>query len=214
MKLDIPLIQQREGSYHCQVATLLMILHYFDDKLSYDELLADLDPYLQDGGMHNQGPATYMSKRGYKTFFAHHDLDMLSPDIENKTEKDIALFETALDETPEDEKNAYRRTKLTLDIEYMRTGGSYSSALPTLDIVERYLNKDIPVILGAVRNKGLHLKPTAGQGNHAIVLTGYEGNTYFLNDPSPNSEGQYSISKERLLHAWYNAGVQTRISWR
>lgn len=214
MRLEVPLIQQRAGSYHCQVATLLMALHYFNDKLEYDELLKELEPYLLDGGMHNQGAAIFMSKRGYKTLFTHHDLGVLSPDIENKTESDLSLFEKALAETPDDEKNAYRKEKLVLDIEYMKTGGAYSSALPTLTLIDEHLDKEIPVILGAVRNKALHLKPTAGEGNHAIVITGKEGDFYFINDPSPNSPGQYSLHKDRLLHAWYNAGVHTRISWK
>lgn len=214
MKLKVPLIQQKAGSYHCQVATLLMVLHYFNDELEYDELLKELDPYLLDGGMHNQGAAIFMSKRGYKTLLAHHDLGVLSPDLENKTETDLSSFEKALAETPDDDKNSYRKEKLTLDIEYIKTGGKYSSTLPDLDLVDEYLNREIPVILGAVRNKGLHLKPAAGEGNHAIVIIGKEKDSYFINDPSPNSPGQYSLHKDRLLHAWYNAGVHTRISWR
>ena len=214
MKLEIPLIQQRAGSYHCQVATLLMVLHYFNDTLDYDELLNELEPYLLDGGMHNQGAAIFMSKRGYKTLFAHHDLGVLSPQLENKTETDIAVFEKALLDTPDDEKNSYRKEKLMLDIEYIKTGGMYSSSLPGLELIDEYLGKGIPVILGAVRNKGLHLKPAAGEGNHAIVITGEEDDDYFINDPSPNSPGQYSLHKDRLLHAWYNAGVHTRISWK
>lgn len=191
-----------------------MVLHYFDDKLEYDALLNELQPYFVDGGMHNQGAAIFMSKRGYKTFFAHHDLGVLSSDIENKTDKDLSLFEKAFAETPEDEKNLYRKEKLALDIEYMRTGGLYSSALPSLELVDEYLHKDIPVILGAVRNKGLHLRPTAGQGNHAIVITGKEDDFYFINDPSPHSPGQYSLHKDRLLHAWYNTAAHMRVSWR
>ncbi len=214
MKLEVPLIQQQAGSYHCQVATLLMVLHYFNDKLEYDELLKEMDPYLLDGGVHNQGPAIFMSRRGYQTLFAHHDLGVLSPEIENKTEKDLFLFEKALTETPEDEKNAYRREKLALDIKYIKTGGMYSSTLPGLGLLDEYLSKKVPVILGAVRNKGLHLKPAAGEGNHAIVVVGKEGDSYLINDPSPNSPGQYSLHKDRLLHSWYNTGVHTRISWK
>jgi len=214
VKLEVPLIQQRTGSYHCQVATLLMVLHYFNDKLEYDELLTELDPYLLDGGMHNQGAAIFMSRRGYKTLFAHHDLGMLSPNIENKTGSDLALFEEALTQTPDDEMNAYRREKLALDIEYIKTGGMYSSALPDLELVDEYLSKGIPVILGAVRNKGLHLKSATGEGNHAVVIIGKEDNLYLINDPSPNSPGHYPLHKDRLLHAWYNAGAHTRISWK
>ena len=213
MKLNVPLIQQREGTYHCQVASLLMVMAYFGDTVSYDELLLELAPYFDEKGMHNQGASIYLRKRGYETLFAHHDIEMLTPEIENLTEVDIQLLEKSFEETPKDEKNEYRKMKLTLDKEYIQAGGKYSSKLPTLDLIDEYLERGIPVVLGAVRNKALHLKPTAGQGNHAVVVIGKEGDEYLINDPSPQSEGQYFIHKDRLLHAWYSSGVHTRIAW-
>ncbi len=214
MKLDVPLIQQREGSFHCQVATLLMVMTYFNDAIEYDELLEELQPYLLDGGMHNQGAAIYLKKRGYITLFAHHDLGVLTPELENCTESDLPTLEKIFAETPDDEKNAYRREKLALDIEYIKLGGLYSTKLPDFALIDDYLGKSVPVILGAVRHKGLHLKPTSGDGNHAIILTGKDGEEYFINDPSPRSAGQYSLHKDRLLHAWYSSGVHTRIAWK
>lgn len=214
MKLDVPLIQQREGSVHCQVASLLMVMAYFGDHIEYDALLAELEPYMFGTGMHNQGTAIFMQKRGYQTFFAHHDLGVVSPEIENITEKDAEKIEKVLDSTPDDEKNAYRKEKLTLDLEYIKAGGKYSTTLPKLEDVDMYLEKQIPVILGAVRNKGLHLNPVAKSANHAIVIVGKEGDYYFVNDPAPSSSGEYKIHKDRLLHAWYNAGAQIRVAWK
>jgi hypothetical protein len=214
MGLSVPLIQQKVGSYHCQVATTLMILEYFNDPMSYEDLLVLLDPYMQERGMHSQGPALFFQKRGYHTFFAHHDLDMLDPSIENCTEKDLSKLESRLAGLERDDKNAYQIEKLTLDIEFIKSGGLYSSKLPTLALIDTYLEKSIPVALSGVRNKGLHLNPTAGPGNHAIVITGKEGSKYLINDPSPKSQGQYSIQQDRLLHAWYNSGAHFRAVWK
>lgn len=213
-KLDVPLIKQREESYHCQLATLLMIMEYFKDGVSYDELLEHLNKYVLEDGMHNQGPAIYLLERGYDVFFGHHDLGVLTPEIENITEKDVNQLEEVLNTIPGDDKNEYRKEKLSLDIEYIKKGGKYSTKLPTLTLIDEYLEKDIPVVLGAVRNKGLHLDPVASNKNHAVVVTGMNDNEYYVNDPSPKSEGQYSINKDRLLHAWYNAGVQIRVAWK
>jgi len=214
MKLPVPLIQQREGSYHCQVATTLMILEFQKDSMSYDELLHELNPYMLDGGMHSQGPALFFRKRGYETFFAHHDLDMLDPTIENCTEKDVMKLEERLSSLEKNEKNSYRIEKLTLDIEFIKNGGRYSSSLPKLEIIDSYLEKGIPVVLSGVRNKGLHLNPIAGNGNHSIVIIGLEVDSYLVNDPSPKTSGEYSISRDRLLHAWYNSGAQMRVVWK
>lgn len=191
-----------------------MVMAYFDDHMEYDELLAELEPYISDTGMHNQGAITFMQRRGYNTLFAHHDLGVVSPEIENITEKDTKKIEEILQSIPDDEKSAYRKEKLTLDLEYIKTGGQYSTKLPTLEDVDAYLEKNIPVTLGAVRNKGLHLNPIARSANHAIVITGKEGDEYHINDPSPQTEGQYTVHKDRLLHAWYNSGVQMRVAWK
>lgn len=214
MKIEVPYIKQREGSYHCQVATTLMILEFFKDSMTYDQLLIELDPYMLEDGMHSQGPATFFKKRGYSSFFAHHDLDMLDPSIENCTEKDVEKLETRLLGLEKNEKNKYQIEKLNFDIAFIKEGGLYSSFLPKLETVDEYLKKGIPVVLSGVRNKGLHLKPTAGAGNHSIVITGKESDSYFINDPSPKTEGQYSLHKDRLLHAWYNSGAQMRVVWK
>lgn len=214
MKLDVSLIKQREGSYHCQVATTLMILEFMLDSMKYDELLSALEPYMLDDGMHSQGPALFFRKRGYETFFAQHDLGMLDPSIENCTEKDVAKLEKRLAGLEKNEKNKYQIEKLTLDIEFIKSGGYYSSSLPKLAMIDEYLGKGLPVMLSGVRNKGLHLNPTAGNGNHSIVIVGKENDIYFVNDPSPKTDGEYSIHKDRLLHAWYNSGSQMKVVWK
>lgn len=192
----------------------MMILEFLKDPMSYDELLQELNLYMLDGGMHSQGPALFFRKRGYETFFAHHDLDMLDPFVENCTEKDVAKLEERLAGLEKNEKNAYRIEKLTLDIDFIKNGGRYSSSLPKLEMIDGYLEKGLPVVLSGVRNKGLHLNPTAGNGNHSIVIVGKEADTYFVNDPSPKTSGEYSISRNRLLHAWYNSGAQMRVVWK
>lgn len=212
--MNIPHIYQKPGSFHCQLATSLMVLKYFKDEMNYEDLEIILKEYMLDGGMHSQGPAQFFADRGYDVFFAHHDLQMLIPEIENCTEKDIEKFKKRLLELEDNQDNQYQIEKIKLDIKLMESGVKYSTRLPKLSDIDDYLNKNIPVVLSAVRNKGLHLRPGAGQGNHAIVITGKENDEYFVNDPSPNSEGQYKISSDRLLHAWYNSGAHMRVVWK
>lgn len=213
MKLKVPLVQQRAGS-HCQIATTLMILEFFNDPMSYEDLTTALEPYMVDGGMHSQGPALFFRQRGYQTFFAHHDLDMLDPSIENCTENDVSKLEQCLADLEENDANAYRIKKLSLDIEYIKSGGKYSSKLPSLQMIDEYLAQNLPVALSGVRNKGLHLNPTGSNGNHAIIIIDKDESGYIVNDPSPRTNGEYHISHDRLLHAWYNSGAQMRVVWK
>lgn len=213
IQLTVPLIQVPRGSKNCQIGTTLMLLAFYNDPMSYEELVSVLKPYMIEGGMHSQGPALFFTKRNYQTFFAHHDLGVLTPPIENYTEKDIATLEAYLSEIEKTDKNAYQIEKLTLDISYIKSGGRYSTRLPDLDTVDRYLHEGIPVALG-VRYKALHLLPTAGNANHSIIVTGKNRGEYLVNDPDPQTGGEYKISRDRLLHAWYNTGVQLTAVWK
>jgi hypothetical protein len=212
INLRVPLIQVPKGSHHCQIGTTLMWLALYNDYVSYEQLVDLLKPYMLGGGMHSQGTVMFLVKKGYQTFFAHHDLGVLSPEIENLTEKDLTILESHLAKIEKTEQNAYRIKKLTLDIEYIKSGGKYSTKLPDLELVDEYLSKGLPVELG-VRYKALHLFPTASNANHAVIVTGKDGDEYLINDPDP-TKGEYLISHERLLHAWYTTGAQLKVVWR
>jgi len=213
IELKIPPVQVPKGSKNCQVGTTLMLLAFYNDPMSYEELVKALEPYMLEGGMHTQGPALFLVKRGYKTFFAHHDLGVLSPPIENCTEKDIARIENHLSKIEKTDKNAYQIEKLNLDISFIKSGGMYSTKLSNLDMIDEYLQKGIPVALG-VRYKGLHLFPSAGGANHSIIIKGKENDEYLVNDPDIQTPSEYRISRDRLLHAWYNTGVQLTAVWK
>lgn len=214
MKLDVPYIQQPADSHHCQAATALMVLKFFNNDITHEELLQSLDPYTIEGGMHSQGPAIFFRNQGYKTFFSHHDLEVLDSTIENLTDKDVNVLKGRLSEIKQNEEGQYRITKLELDIKYIEKGGLYSTCLPKLEDIDKHLHEEKPVILSGVRNKGLHLNPNGHRSNHSIIITGVEEDCYHVNDPSPKTSGQYTISKDRLLHAWYNSGAYMTVVWK
>ena len=200
MKLDIKIVQQNEN-HDCQVATMKMVTEFNDDNVSYEELEELLASYKLETGMHSQGPATVFLKLGYKVFFAHHDLELLQPEIESLTESNLKALEEFVEGL---EEGSYQKAKLLLDIGFINFGGKYSTELPSLEDIDHHLSEGRPAVLSGVRNKGLHLDPSKGNGSHSILIIGKEGDNYLVNDPSPNSQGQYQISPKRLLHAWYN----------
>ena len=202
IKLKVPLIQQQKGSYHCQIATCLMIMEFYGDKIPYEELVEKMGPYLLETGMDREGISTFLVKRGYDVLSMHRDLNVIDNSIENSTEKDLEKLKTALQELPINEVNKYQREKLALDIEYIKAGGKLSYSLANLETIDSYLGKNIPVVLG-VRNNALHLNP-GNKNNHSIVVIGKENNDYILNDPSPKTQGEYKVNKDILLQAWYS----------
>jgi hypothetical protein len=134
--------------------------------------------------MHSQGHALFFVKNGYQTFFGHHDINMLDSVIENCTEADIQKLERHLETLRETEADTYRFRKLALDIAFIKAGGSYAVQLPTLSSIESFLLQGIPVVCG-IKNKAAHLLPNGSEGNHSVIITGKDGEFFFINDPSP-----------------------------
>ncbi len=213
MKLNIPIIRQTPKSDECLVANLTMVLRFLGDNIEYKEVIELMNPYKLKQGYDNQGAAIVALDRGYNTFFAYHDLQVISPEIENVTEKDLERIQKNYESIPNNEENLYRRRKLLGDINIIKRGGKYSTALPTLEGVDEFLQKGMPVIL-SVRNRGIFLRPNGGMGNHAITITGKEGDHYFFNNSQPIEEPVSIVSRDRLLHAWYNSGAYMLAIWK
>ncbi len=205
IKLKVPLIQQQKGSYHCQIATCLMIMEFYGDKIPYEKLVEKMTPYLLETGMNREGVSTFLVKRGYEVLSMHRDLNLIDNSIENATEKDIEKLKTFLQQLSTTEATKYQREKLALDIEYIKAGGKLCYSLANLETIDSYLGKNIPVVLG-VRNNALHLNP-GNKNNHSVVVIGKENNNYILNDPSPKTKGEYKVNKDILLQAWYSASA-------
>ena len=212
LKLKVPLIQQQKGTYHCQIATCLMVMAYFGDEIPYEELVKEMSPYLLDTGMNREGIATFLVKRGCDVLSIHRDLNLIDEAIENSTEKDIQKLKKFLEQLPVNETTKYQRDKLTLEIQYIEAGGKLSYSLSNLETVDSYLERKIPVVLG-VRNNALHLNP-GNKNNHSIVVIGKEDSNYIINDPSPKTEGEYKVNKDILLQAWYSNSAYILVATR
>lgn len=201
--LDVPLVKQPLGSIECSIASLKMVLEYYGDNTPYTDLVKSLSEWINEEERHIQGVAIYLVKRGYDVKFSHYDL--LDEETENLTEKDSGVLEGKLKTVPDEKGNKFRRKKISLDLEYIKAGGKYSTKLPDLSLIENALSEKTPVIV--VVNLRIFLLDPTRTNNHSVVIIGEEDDYYIVNDPGHAKEGQYKVSKMRLLMAWYRCGA-------
>ena len=130
MNLKVPELMQVPGSTNCQALCVQMILHYYHDMATMDEIMSGLEQYLiKHQGMHSEGPAIWLTERGYDVTYFAHDLEIIDHDIENLTEKDVAKLEHKLESLPKDTIED-RREKIRLAINLIKAGAKFSKRNP------------------------------------------------------------------------------------
>ena len=96
-------------------------------------------------------------------------------------------------------------------VRMMDAGGKMLLEVPTRKTITRYLRKGMPVIALVSTNmfygEDIHKKK---QNGHYLVITGEDGDNYFITDPSDFSErfkctspGKYKVTKDHLLFSCY-----------
>ena len=140
MKLTVPELLQESGSTNCQALCAQMILHFYGDMVSMEEIMSGLESYVIGGvGMHSEGPAIWLTQRGYDVAYITHDLEVIDRDIENITEEDVEKLKQKIEGLDHDPVNEYRLKKLRLAVDLIQAGAKYSNRIPTLSLVDELL---------------------------------------------------------------------------
>jgi len=209
MRLDVPLKKQKKGSYHCGLACLMMLMEYYRQKCDYDQLLKEAKVYKKlpgkkSGGIYTADLGCLALKRGFKVFLNYHHPGILDKTIEDISEKNVGKLKNYLKKIGEEKMPLKIKRQIEKDIKYIEAGGKYSTKLPTLKSLDKYLNKKIPVMVCLAMNS-LRSNPLK-ESAHFVVIAGKEKNDYWINDPSTRFTKPYKLPSDKLLHSWYNAG--------
>ena len=206
MRLKIPTKKQKKKSLHCCIVCLQMVMEYFGTKVSLEELLKQIKLYKNIGTwLADEGKIAL--KYGFNTFFCYHNSYILDKDTENLSEKDINKLRKYLKDIKQKKykEPGFKKREIRKNIEYIELGGKFSTKVPNLDLINRFLKKRIPVIV-ALNTNSLDGKPDKRSG-HCIVIIGKEGNEYVINDPRLEFLKPYKINKDKLVQAWYLRGA-------
>ncbi|MEX1014903.1 MAG: hypothetical protein WDZ80_07145 [Candidatus Paceibacterota bacterium] len=206
-KIKVPIFHQPEKSITCSIASLKMIMDYYEDKIPFKELTESLKEWINSKEIHIEGVAIYLAKRGYEVNFIHHSPSIVTENLNNITEKDVEKLKLELKSIPNEDKFYFRKKKISLGIDYINAGGKLSTKIPTLDLIDNNIKKDIPTIICV--NLGIwDLNPKA-TNNHYVVVVGKEKDKYLINDPRPKLKSPYKKDKDNLLMSWYRSGAYT-----
>ncbi len=211
MILKVPTRKQKKNSLHCGVACLQMVMEFFGDKISYNDLVKQLKVY-KGKGIYTTDLGILAMKYSYNTLVVYNKSEVLDKTTENLTEKDIRKLNRYLKKLKESKKPFRRILQIKKDTEFIEAGGKYSTKLPNLDLINKHLKKRFPVIV-CLNNRALRSDPDR-KSNHFVVVIGKEGNYYIVNDPSTNAKDQYKIERDKLLQAWYLAGAFTLVIYK
>jgi len=202
--LPIKLVRQDPGSDDCLRCCALMVLQYFDQKISKDEVWKKLHVYQKHSGLEGAF-FTDLGKlalsKNYHASISHGDWhwwDKLTVEALRKTK---STFIKALKNLRQAKSDWAERKIINKEINFVRKGGKFHFSLPRLEIIDNLLNRKIPPIL-AVRAEDLYHDP---KNNHTatIVVTGKENGKYFIKDPYWAVDG---VSSEELYTAWVRNG--------
>ena len=206
MRLKIPTKKQKKKSLHCCIVCLQMVMEYFGREVSLEEILEQIKVYKNIGTwLADEGKVAL--KYGFNVFFCHHNSYILDKDTENLSEKDVNKLKKYLKEIKRKKckEPGYKTREIRKNIEYIGLGGKFSTKVPNLDLINRFLKRQIPVIV-ALNTNSLDGKPDKRSG-HCVVIIGKERNDYIINDPRSEFLKPYKLNKDKLLQAWYLRGA-------
>ena len=191
-QLNVPLILQEHGSIDCGPTSVQMVLQYFDIQKSLPQLQAKLhyDPKIGTSLFDN---GSLFLDEGFQTTVVTAQPLLFPPDIQKTitNEKDIeTLVENKLEE------NTKQKHILKTFLIYLKKVGKVKLEIPAFTHIKKAIDDNMPVI--ALLN-AQSLGSNEGEW-HFVVVTGYNDNEVFLNNPWPLSRKQGWFPFEQFIY--------------
>lgn len=224
---EIQLLTQTESS-NCMPTAVSQLLSYYKIQISPAEIQSKIsvkyDRYGRPIGTWGQEIATMMCELGLKITIHTFDIEIIDPSWKKLTKEKLLA---TMQEFKEHGKKTFRGTKLTditIDsyMEFLQADGILDISICTAKLLKKLLRHG--PILALVNFNYLHRTARARYDktiknyvddtikgktiNHAIVITGFENDTFFVNDPDPNFGGKKTFERDHLIGAICTAQVK------
>ena len=176
---------------------LQMVLAYFNDPVSYEQLKQDLE--VDEVGTYAPQMGKYLLDKGYRV-----EITGLNPALFMVAEKGASpdLVLARIKEKLTDKKMSARQIKtLHYFLDFLSAGGKLNVQIPGERYIQESLEQNIPVI-ALLTSNFLFKKP---QFNfHFNVITGLTGNRITVNDPLDDDRGgEHVYDHKDYLYAIY-----------
>ncbi|KKQ94442.1 MAG: hypothetical protein UT66_C0017G0005 [candidate division CPR2 bacterium GW2011_GWC1_39_9] len=202
MKLKVPLVKQ--GYKECAPTSISMIMKFFGKDYSPDYITKTIGGITKDSkgnevGTLNIDLAIFSQEKGFETYCYTYNIELLKPSF---VRLDRPELKQEIEELLKAEKNDFDKRVLSAYLKFIDLDGVLEMKMPSLKLVENYILKGIPVLI-SLRTKILREKDgIENWSGHAIVITGFDGDTFYYNDPKDGAENE--INREKLFFALSN----------
>ncbi len=194
MKLKVPIVK-RKYKNHCGAAGMSMLYKYFGKDISEEKIIKEIGD--RTGVSFATNHALMAKKLGFKVICHSYNLEYFEPN-------DIKISQAELIEKTKSlikkEKRTYNKRKLESILRVLRSDIEFKMRIPSLSVARGFLDKKLPVCI-AVNAAVLFEKKRDLRIGHYIILTGYEKDKLYYNDPHGKSK---IISADKLIFALSN----------
>lgn len=200
MKLKVPIIKQK-SKVGCGAAAMSMIYKYFGKDISEKEIEKEIGGFLKFGSFATDH-ALMAKKLGFMVVCHSYNLEYFEPS-DVKLSRQNLIRRTKL--LIKKEKKNLRKKELASILRVLKSEISFKMKMPSLNIIRKLLDKNLPVVL-IVNSVVLFERKFGGKKDldmgHYIMLTGYQKEKFYYNDPY--SSKSYSVSNDKLIFALSN----------
>jgi hypothetical protein len=193
-----------------------MVLDYWGEALSQEQLMTDLAEYYKKDIVHSEGIGIYSAQKGYNVDFHVHDINVTTPALYRASDQKALqeAIDEALDKNQDDERFEYQHSKLRLLKRCIEAGVRLHTDVPDLSVIESAIDRDIPVICSIKANLLVpeNRRPLASGANHSVVVVGYDDESVWINDPGAEKDGltdPYAVPRNDFIMGWYMVSART-----
>lgn len=196
MKLKVPLIKQKHKDA-CGPAAMRMLYKYFGKDVAEERIIKEIKGLTKWGSFVSD--LAFMSKKlGFKVICHSYALIYFDPSFAKISRKE---FIKRIKSLIRKEKRKYNKRELKSILRVLKSDIDFKMRMPSLDLVRRFLDKKLPVGL-VVNSAAFYEKKRNIEYGHFIIVTGYEKDKFYYNDPSDGKS--HSISADKLIFSWSN----------
>ena len=200
MKLKVPIIKQKSG-VGCGAAAMSMVYKYFGKDISEKEIEKEIGGFNKSGSFVTDH-ALMAKKFGFTVVCYAYELEYFEPSDAKLSRKDFIKKTKTLIKK---EKKRLIAKELKSILRILESNINFKMEMPSLEVIKRNLDKKLPVII-PVNSVILFERKFGGKKDldmgHYLVLTGYQKEKFYYNDPYRGKS--YSISSDKLFFALSN----------
>ncbi len=150
VKLKVPLLRQKKGTVDCGIVSLQMILKYYDDNVSFEDLKKAIS--VDKVGTYAPQLGSYLLNRGYSVRIVTFHPSLFTLRHRNMSQGSVKAHLKRLFSS---EKDSQKKKVLGYFLEFLKSGGEILADIPNPSYVKKELMAKRPVGQCLIKSKNI-----------------------------------------------------------